>query len=139
VPGASIVIRRNNGWLRSDASSQEMSVVIRNSCSSIGSAPPTRVAVRIPLPMASALCNPIIPQSLAIVENRVIGPIRPKVSDNSQMASPTPIPARINLLRRRTCKVRDTAVNPLIRLVTKSGASIGPNKTLLQRLTKNAA
>ncbi len=55
------------------------------------------------------------------------------------MAIPTQNPARINLPRRRTCNVRETAVNPLIRLVTSSGASIGPNKTLLQRLTKNAA
>src|SRR5437762_8739365 len=56
---------RSNGWLRSDASSQEMSVVIPKRCSSIGSAPPTSVAVTIPLPIASALCTPSIPQSLA--------------------------------------------------------------------------
>ena len=76
------------------------------------------VAVRMPLPMASALCNPIIPSRLHSDENKLIGPIRPKVSDSNQMASPTPKPARIKLLRRRTCKVRETAVNPLIRLVT---------------------
>src|SRR5881392_2360551 len=70
-----------------------MSVVIRNSCSRIGSAPPTRVAVKIPLPTASALCSPIIPQSLAVGKNQLIGPIKPNVSDNSQMATPTPMPA----------------------------------------------
>ena len=69
----------------------------------------------------------------------LIGPINPNVSDNNQIARPTYRPARINLLRRRTCKVRETAVNPLIRLVIKRGASIGPNSMLLHKLTKKAA
>src|SRR6266700_46157 len=62
-------------------------------------------------------------------------PIKPNVSDSNQIASPTQKPARTNWPRRRTCNVRETAVKPLIRLVTSNGASIGPNRMLLHRLT----
>jgi hypothetical protein len=78
-------------------------------------------------------------QSLAAREKRLIGPIKPNARDNTQIAMPTPNPARTSLLRRRTCRVSETAVNPLIRLVTSKGASIAPKRTLLQRLTKTAA
>src|SRR6266702_2925351 len=44
----------------------DQTVVIWNRFSRIGSAPPTRVAVTIPLPMASALCTPSMAQSLAV-------------------------------------------------------------------------
>ena len=41
-------------------------------------------------------------------------------------------------LRRRTCRVSKTAVKPLISPMTSMGASILPNRMLLQRLTKTA-
>src|SRR5947199_158229 len=131
-----MVILRSSGWLRSEASSQEMSVVIWNRCSRIGSVPPTIVAVTIPLPIARALCRPIIPQSLAIGKNQLIGPIKPNVSANNQIASPTPTPARMSLLRRRTWNVKETAVKQLIRLLTrenengKAGSEHGKDQNL---------
>ena len=46
---------------------------------------------------------PIVRRS---AKKRSIGPMRPKVSDENQIATPTPNPARIKRLRRRTCRVR---------------------------------
>jgi hypothetical protein len=84
----------------------EMSVVTWKRCSNIGRTPPTTVAVTIPLPMASALWIPSNFQSIVFGERKSIGPIMPKVSDSSQIAMPTPKPARISLLRFRTWSVR---------------------------------
>ena len=52
--------------------------MIWKSCSRIGSAPPTSIAVTMPLPIANALCIPIIVQSFAPGLKRLIGPIKPE-------------------------------------------------------------
>ena len=78
--------------------------------------------------MANALWIPIIDQSVAPGLKRLIGPIKPKVSESSQMASPTKSPARMSRLRRRTCWVSKTAVKPLISPMTRIGASILPDQ-----------
>ncbi len=53
------------------------------------------------------------------------------------MAIPTPKPARISLLRRRTWRVNETAVNPLIRLVTSSGASMVAEEHAAEETNEN--
>ncbi len=112
--------------------------MIWNNCSSMGSAPPTSMAVTMPLPIAKTLWMPIIVQSVAAGSKRLIGPIKPKVRASSQIPRPTQSPARISRLRRRTVWVNRTAVKPLIKPIASIGASILFKRMLLKRLTKTA-
>jgi len=75
--------------------------------------PPTRVAMTIPLPMASALWHsgacPVISRRV----EQLIGRSKPNVSDKSQIASPTKKPAGLidrgvaPALREDSCKSAD--------------------------------
>ena len=84
-----MLIRLSSGWFRSLISSQEMSVVILNRCSSIGRIPLTRIDVPMPVAIAAKLCSPIHRQSVWLGDSQITGPICPNAAARTQVAMPT--------------------------------------------------